>query len=307
VFPACIDPHGWPALFTSDEDRRHISELIPDYVTGGNDDAAVTALLEHLDVRHVPPPRMVRVRDEKHPTAFERRLIELHPYGADKLVNYRPFSWMARLTEGGDPAPFAEAIEALCEWLDFWDRKRRRSAFSRADEPLAWERAALNEYGIQREVDSELACELRSRPWVPSTKGLQVPANVFVDTEENRGIFGEDIPYLRNVNRHYTRSLLRRGVNEVPTPKTLHRFLCAQARTNAKPSVDVATKIYKILASDPTIVPSASDPLIYFPSSSKPWRTAIQTTWKDLSVVLGDDRRGLDKTYPAELQSLFAR
>ena len=160
--------------------------------------------------------------------------------------------------------------------------------------------------------NSDLTDLLMKTPWLPTTKGLQKPGDVWRKTEDIEGMFGDAVPYLepslslpREISSFF-------GIKDKLTWEFIYKYLLGLAKGKKQIENSLANKLYKIcdtvslsyhLKCSREVDPNA--PLIYVQRSPNLWYSIHECLWNDDSVVLGSSFQYLSKKYPIELKSFF--
>jgi hypothetical protein len=308
VLPISLDPDGWQLVFPEPDDRLHLTVLSDEYLAGPERERqGILAVLQVLGATDTPPPRKTTTRQGGAQNDYERQCAANARHLDDGTVtNYRPPRWVSQL-RAGDPAdPMLPRVRALLRWLERWEQRRKRQGTLLRSFP--WESAQVEWFYYRtrsKPLDSEIVAALKNTPWVPSTRGLQRPDAVFVDSDEVRRLFGDDVPYLVGVQQEHIGLLVRYGLNQSATPASALSYLhgLSQARTALPRSA--AERLYRLVAADDRLpVPAAEEALVYLPDADPKWRRTTEVTWTDTSIALNERFPSLEKVYPT-LRDLF--
>lgn len=310
VLPAGLDPEGWQVVFPDADDRVHLTVLTDEYLNvPERERQGILAVLRALGATDTPLPRKTSAQqwggawnDYERQCAAEAR----YSTRAVTVTNYRPPRWLSQLATSALVDPVLSRIRALLRWLQRWEDQRPR--YGTIVPSLAWERARVGWFyytTYSKEVESEIVAALRNSPWVPSTQGLQRPDAVFLDSEEVRRLFGDDVPYLTGVQQEYVGSIVRYGLNQSATPAAALRYLRARSQARTSLPRSGAERLYRLVAADDELaVPAADEALVYLPDADPKWRRTAEVTWSDTSATLSDRFPSLEKAYP-RLRDLF--
>lgn len=309
VLPSGLDPEGWQLVFPEPEDRLHLTVLSDDYIRVPKDELPrVVAVLRAVEATDTPPPRRMTTRGDPGMDEFEHRLWAEVGYSTrvTTVTNYRPPRWLGQLKAGDDPEEALPRIRALLGWLQRWEE--RRQTHGTYAWPLAWEQACVEWFYYSphsKTTESEIVSALRKAPWIPSTRGLQPPESVFVDSEEVRQLFSDDVQYLSDLADEFVGVLARYGVNQSATPAAALRYVRARSQAGADIPRTAADALYRLVAaSDQRQEPAPGETLVYVPDAEPKWRSTTEVTWSDTAAALEERFPCIERIYP-KLRDLF--
>lgn len=161
----------------------------------------------------------------------------------------------------------------------------------------------------KRDTKSTFLLTLQNLPWVPTTKGLYKPREVFLDTKENREVLGDTVPYLtvKIENEDFIKTL---GINTRANVEGVLNYLksLVEQKSHDKEKFE---KLYEFLdehfeeGSAKIKEEFDENSLIFVPSTEKNYYRSKEVIWKDVSRIFGKNRIYLEKFYPKELKKFF--
>ncbi|RLI79421.1 hypothetical protein DRP05_03955 [Archaeoglobales archaeon] len=160
----------------------------------------------------------------------------------------------------------------------------------------------------KRETKSTFLLLLQNLRWVPTTKGLCRPCEVFLDSNENREVLGDTVPYLavEIKNEDFIKTL---GINTEANVEGVLNYLKALIERKSEDEQKFE-KLYKFLDehfeedSERIKEEFTNSPLIFVPDTDKKYYRENEVLWRDVSNIFGKNRIYLEKHYP-KLKKFF--
>ena len=174
---------------------------------------------------------------------------------------------------------------------------------------LKCEAIYYNKFYYKTTGNSDLLELLMSTEWLPTTKGLRKPKEVWYRTEFIEEWFGDDVPYLNISLPSEVITLFE--INDQLTLDHIYSYLVGLSREETQIENKLAEKIYKIcdmldLGTRLKHLQEEEEDarIIFVPNSNKLWYNVNECLWNDESILLGEAFQYLSKYYP-ERKSFF--
>ncbi|HEC91662.1 MAG TPA: hypothetical protein ENI51_01495, partial [Candidatus Atribacteria bacterium] len=149
---------------------------------------------------------------------------------------------------------------------------------------------------------------LLENAWIPTTKGLHKPSEVFLDKPEIRELLGDTVSYLavEIKNEEFIKAL---GINTRPNVRGVLNYLKAlveQGNTDKEKFEELYKFLDKHFEEDASNTKKefAENSLIFVPNVEKRYYSTKEVIWKDVSNIFGKNRVYLEKHYP-KLKKFF--
>jgi len=284
------EKYGWGNIWGDDLElvgTESISELY--------DNIFIEFLIEKDLIKRHPNPIEVKELESDY-TSYESKCIrEVYSTYRETITNYRPPSTLSKLKN------FNEAISLSIEdWLKNIDL----SSFSKCYVSYFYYSSK------KKSLESEFLNLLKTRNWLPTTKGSFAPHRVFIQRQGIKEVLGDTVAYYQGELPIETLDIL--GVRrEISAGQLLEFLKSSSGDLGADP--EMAERVYFGLAEryryDPNSVLAShfsNTPLIFSRNvnGQSKWYLAKECVWEDASDVLGDDFAYLAKQYP-ELKDFF--
>ncbi len=302
VVPETYDfADGWAHIWRLTEERRHFCPLSELY-----DRATVEKLIACGVANRFPLPE--RVYSEYRPISITQITIDYHaPEDIHKAPSASLLSWIRCSLNAPIqwPCPksyfnyFVTGELGEVEWAYRKDYFKQRGK-------LYENRTGKYEFSLEH---SEFLRELRTSPWLPTTKGKQSPENSFLPLSEIQDILGDTVPYFEDelppnavrllgirssLSTWDAMDLLRECSGERSRNHDLFRRLYSHLEACSRYGKSAALSAFKNSA------------LVFVPSETgaKEWRLASELVWSDSAGVMDGELIAIENIYP-ELKSFF--
>ena len=157
---------------------------------------------------------------------------------------------------------------------------------------------------IEDSFDAKFYRQLKERPWLPDEQGnLQVPANCFAPTDDNRKVLGDSVAYLHsdfdvsqdNETSQWLAEKL--GIHLSANTESVLNYLKTLSGTEAR--VEKVEPLYRFLARQDARPREEfkQKPLIFTSSPEPRWWRSDEVFWEDEGDVFGNSRGFLKEDY----------
>lgn len=285
---------GWRNILKNIEDYNHEDVLSDKYVKYfSSHGERLTELLELLNAQRYP--------DLNEYVFYETNEHKLHysEYISYVFSEYSdPSSSERKLTSWMPPSYFFDRSErerwknrkALIYWLEgICSARKMEMNYGQ----LEWRYRGAR----SRQVISGLRYFLCKYPWVNTTKGLKKPGEVFIQTQQNKEIFGNYLAYLKDDISNDVCNFL--DIKTEANQETILDYLSELSVEGVNVDIALVKKIYKYLGDYGKDYKEYfhDNAIIYVPSGNVRWYKAADVIWEDSSGALGNLYGWLSPSY----------
>jgi len=152
-------------------------------------------------------------------------------------------------------------------------------------------------------VESLLMHDLRTVPWINTTKGLMEPGEVFVESKSLKEIFQNKLPYLKDTISPKLCDFL--SIKTEVTTKSILDYL-GELSNKKKIDKGLILKLYKYLNNHGIDLKEAfeENKYIFVPESKNSWYSIDEVIWENAEEAFGDSYAWLSNHYP-KLKDFF--